>query len=72
MKCTTCGKKLDMRKKKDYVYSSYRLQSKGFSDIFSKDYWVFCSTSCKLSADQDWYAGQFERKHGRKKIDFEI
>jgi hypothetical protein len=72
MKCTTCGTKLDMRKKGQYVYASYQLQSKGFmNSVFGpKDYWVFCSSGCKLKADQDWMFGDFEKKHGKKKIDF--
>jgi hypothetical protein len=72
MKCTSCGLKLDMRKKTQYVYSSYQLQSKGFiGNVFgSKDYWVFCSSRCKRNADQDWMSGHFEEKHGNKKINF--
>ena len=71
MKCTSCGINLDMRKKSQYVYKSYALGSKGFLDnMFSKDYWVFCSNSCKIKADSDWVTGFFEKKHGKKKINF--
>lgn len=71
MKCTTCGEKLDMRSKGSYKYASYQLRSKGFfSNLLSKAYWVFCSSNCKNKADQDWISGQFERKHGHKKINF--
>lgn len=72
MKCTSCGLKLDMRKKNSYVYASYILQSKGMlANMFgSKDYWVFCSSKCKNKADQDWISGNFEDLHGDKKIDF--
>ncbi len=71
MKCTSCGIKLDMRKKGQYKYASYKTQSSIWSSIFSKDYWVFCSSKCKMKADQDWMAGNFERLHGNKKIDFQ-
>lgn len=71
MECTVCGKKLDMRKKSKYVYASYDLRSKGImGNLLNKDYWVFCSRGCKLSADQDWMAGNFEKLHGHKAIDF--
>lgn len=71
MNCTSCGRKLDGRKKKQYTYASYHLQSKGFmGNMLKKDYWVFCGSSCKLKADQDWLAGRFETLHGRKKLGF--
>jgi hypothetical protein len=71
MECTSCGLKLDGRKKGQYDYASYQLQSKGFlANLTSKDYWVFCSSKCKSQADMDWLSGNFERLHGNKKIDF--
>jgi hypothetical protein len=71
MKCTTCGAKLDARKKKQYKFASYKLQSKGFlANLTSKDYWVFCNSKCKSRADSDWVTGNFEELHGHKKIDF--
>ena len=71
MKCTSCGVKLDARKKSKYRYASYNLQSKGFlGNFLSKDYWVFCNDRCKMNADKDWASGNFERLHGNKKIDF--
>jgi hypothetical protein len=71
MKCTSCGKKLDMRKKSQYLYESYQLQSRSFlQNLTSKDYWIFCSRGCKGKADVDWYSGNFEEKHGHKIIDF--
>jgi hypothetical protein len=72
MNCTSCGIKLDMRSKSDYVYASYKLQSAGFmKSVFGpKNYWVFCSNRCKRNADQDWISGYFERKHGHKRINF--
>lgn len=74
MKCTTCDTKLDKRKKGQYKYASYQLQSKGMlGNIFgTKDYWVFCSNKCKTKANQDWVSGNFEKLHGRKKIDFKL
>lgn len=69
MKCTSCNVKLDMRKKNSYIYASYQLQSKGFlGNIFNKDYWIFCSNSCKRKADIDWVSGNFEKLHGNKTI----
>ena len=72
MKCTVCNISLDMRKKSQYVYSSYQLQSKGFmSNVFGdKDYWIFCTSSCKLKADNQWVSGNFEKLYGKKKINF--
>jgi len=71
MKCTTCGLKLDKRKKSQYIYASYNLQSKGFmGNLLQKDYWVFCSKSCKFKADVDFAQGNFEKLHGNKNIDF--
>jgi len=70
MKCTTCGIKLDKRSKSKYVYASYNLQSKGFMGLLKKDYWVFCSKKCKFKADMDYAQGNFEKLHGKKKIDF--
>lgn len=70
MKCTTCGIKLDKRSKSKYVYASYNLKSKGFTGLFQKDYWVFCSSKCKRKADVDYMSGNFEKLHGKKAIDF--
>jgi hypothetical protein len=71
MKCTICGINLDMRKKSQYVYASYQIQSKGLlGNIFKKDYWIFCNSTCKRKADTDWLSGDFERKHAKKKINF--
>ena len=72
MECTSCGINLDMRKKGQYVYSSYQLKSSKFSDLLlgKKDYWVFCTSGCKSNGDKDWMAGNFEKKHGEKKINF--
>jgi hypothetical protein len=72
MKCTVCNIDLDMRKKSQYVYSSYQLQSKGFmGNVFgSKDYWIFCTNSCKHKADSQWVSGNFEKLYGKKKINF--
>lgn len=72
MKCTVCKTNLDMRKKSSYIYSSYQLQSKGFmGNVFGKkDYWIFCSNSCKTKADAIWVSGKFEDKYADDKIDF--
>jgi hypothetical protein len=71
MKCTSCGLKLDLRKKKSFVYASFNLQSKSFFDnLLKKDYWVFCSSKCKSKADMDWASGNFEKLHGSKKLNF--
>jgi hypothetical protein len=71
MKCTSCGLNLDMRKKSQYVFASYQIQSKGIlNNLFKKDHWIFCSMPCKRKADSDWISGDFEKKHGNKKINF--
>ena len=69
MKCTSCGLKLDARKKGQYKYASYQLASKGFlANLTQKAYWVFCSSKCKSKADMDWASGNFEKLHGSKKL----
>jgi hypothetical protein len=69
MVCTSCNKKLDLRRKKSFIYASYSLQSNSFlKNMFQKNRWVFCSTSCKIQGDKDWISGNFEKKHGSKAL----
>ena len=67
--CTSCGKKLDRRKKSSYKYKNYPVGS-AMDILFGKNIWVFCSSTCQFKADIDFASGNFAAKHGKKMIDF--